>query len=122
MHAPEGAPDALKRFWAKVEVGGYSTIEWPAKAKPDCWIWTGASSQGGVSTKHKRNRYGNFKVQGTTWKAHRFSWVQIACQTLEGGDTIDHRCHFTLCVNPIHLRVKSRKENSADANRRRGKR
>lgn len=121
MHAPEGATDIFKRFWKKVEVGGYSSIEWPAKAKPDCWVWVGASTQGGVSTKHKRNRYGNFRVGYKMWKAHRFAWVQIACRTLEGGDTIDHRCHYTLCVNPTHMRVRTRGANTADANRRRGR-
>lgn len=71
-----------ERFWTKVADG------------PDgCWEWRGALSKGG---------YGNFEYKGSTWRAHRLSYVWLIGE-IPAGLTLDHLCGHTWCVNPYHL-------------------
>lgn len=80
-----------ERFWEKVDASG------------DCWEWT-------ASLNH--NGYGKFGISPShSVLAHRFAW-----QTLIGDIpermVIDHLCRNPRCVNPDHLRVTTRRQNT----------
>jgi hypothetical protein len=73
-----------------------------------CWVWTG---------KVDRDGYGNIRVRGADGgvaKAHRvmFTWL---VGPIPRDMTLDHLCRNTGCVNPEHLEVVDRGENSRRA-------
>lgn len=70
-----------------------------------CHIWSG----------HSENGYGRFGVKINNkfkmeW-AHRFSYKTYKGE-IPDGLTIDHTCMNKICVNPDHLRVVTRSENT----------
>jgi hypothetical protein len=73
-----------------------------------CWFWTGARSRG----KGNRKWYGSFKVKGRAVRAHRFSDEVLAKRgPLPRGHHRDHKCEFSLCVNPDCLERVTHEEN-----------
>lgn len=71
-------------------------------AQPDgCMLWTGAQASNG---------YGSFRVEGRTWKAHRWAWTRANGRVPNGLD-LDHLCRNRLCVNVDHLEMVTRQEN-----------
>lgn len=78
------------RFWEKVELTG------------TCWYWRGAMYRGG---------YGVFVGDGCRWSAHRFAWSEVY-GPIPDGMVVDHICHTPACVNPDHLRLATRKQNT----------
>ena len=76
-----------------------------------CWVWTGSTDTGG---------YGKFKLRGRTVVLHRYVWEHYH-GPLDGFDaTIDHLCdRHRACLNPEHMEVVTRSENSVRANARR---
>lgn len=78
------------RFWPKVKFSMF------------CWEWQASRDSNG---------YGNFKLAGTSEPGHRVVWLLETGAMPEGLD-IDHRCHNPPCVNPLHIRLATRKENS----------
>lgn len=73
----------------------------------DCWEWLGALDKGG---------YGHICERTGSWKksrlcAHRVSYELFVGDIL-GDLTIDHMCRNAKCVNPYHLRLLTRSENS----------
>lgn len=81
------------RFWAKVDKSG------------TCWIWTGNTNADG---------YGKFWHDGESGYAHRWSYEKHY-RPLRAGETVDHLCRQTSCVNPDHLDAVSVMENSRRA-------
>lgn len=72
-----------------------------------CWYWTGSCDSGG---------YAKFKLRGKTVEVHRYSYERLVADIPEGL-TIDHlSCTSRRCINPEHMQVISRGENSTRAN------
>ena len=69
----------------------------------DCIIWTGAKSDRG---------YGKIYLNGTTKNyVHRYVWERDN-GPIPAGMEIDHTCWNRACVNPDHLRLTTRKQNT----------
>ncbi len=77
------------RFWENVAVTG------------DCWWWTGTIVPDG---------YGNFRVEGKTVGAHRWSYKYLVGPVPKGLE-LDHLCRNPACVNPDHLEAVNHREN-----------
>ena len=79
-----------------------------------CWEWTGSCDSSG---------YAQVKMHGRLVLVHRYSYTKLVGPIeLEGDDdpTIDHRCvGLRRCINPAHMEIVSRSENSTRANHRR---
>ena len=67
-----------------------------------CWVWKGWRNRDG---------YGAFHHGKRTVFAHRYYYAQ-AMGPIPYGLTIDHLCHNRACVNPAHMEVVTRRENS----------
>lgn len=86
---------ASERFWLHVEV----------KSASECWPFKGYIG---------RNRYGNFKVNGKTVKAHRFAY-EDRVEKIPGGMIVLHKCNNPACCNPSHLTSGTISENMRHA-------
>jgi hypothetical protein len=74
-------------------------------AGPDeCWVWTGGKFDFG---------YGACWDGDRTTQAHRVSWV-LAHGHLPPKTCVLHKCDNPPCVNPAHLFLGSRSDNTAD--------
>ena len=72
-----------------------------------CWYWTGSCDSGG---------YAKFKLRNRTTEVHRYSYERLVGD-IPDGLTIDHlACTSRRCINPEHMQVVSRGENSSRAN------
>jgi len=69
-----------------------------------CWLWTAAADEDG---------YGRIKIDGMTRLSHRVSY-SIFCSEITDQDCVLHKCDNPSCVNPDHLWVGDRKDNSID--------
>lgn len=85
--------DWVRWFWERVE-----------KRDPwQCWQWTGYTVTSGTGGKP----YGQMRRNTSS---HRFSY-ELANGPIPKGLDIDHLCRNTLCVNPNHMEVVTRREN-----------
>lgn len=69
-----------------------------------CWLWDGTSGRDG---------YGQIRINGDVYLAHRLSWV-LHVGTIPDGMCVLHRCDTPPCVNPRHLFLGSNRDNTAD--------
>lgn len=79
-----------QRFWAKVD------------KTETCWLWTGWKNHKG---------YGYLTIAGKNVRAHRWAYEQLV-GLIDGDLTVDHLCRVKECVNPAHMELVTREENS----------
>lgn len=79
----------IERFFSRVQ------------KSESCWNWSGGNSGRG---------YGKFRYRGKNGMAHRFAYEAFVGIIPDKYD-IDHICHNRSCVNPLHLRPVTRKQN-----------
>ena len=99
--------DVQERFFAKVDKqGGFPDFDDDlVRVTVDngqCWVWLGASSGKG---------YGRVRVHRKLYMAHRLSLMLIGVVIPDDMD-VDHLCRRASCVNPKHLEVVTRSENT----------
>ena len=67
-----------------------------------CWNWVKVIGSNG---------YGRFYAKGKLWLAHRFAFM-LSGQLIPDGFVLDHICRNRKCVNALHLRTLTSKENT----------
>lgn len=71
------------------------------RVKGNCMLWIGSYNGKG---------YGQIYIQGKRYYTHRLAY-ELSKGEIPEGKVIDHRCRKPPCVNPIHLRAITQKEN-----------
>ncbi len=89
---PQFTPSEIASFWDRVDRTG------------DCWLWKRGRTKKG---------YGELKIYGKTWYAHRLSW-SITNGEITAGIKVLHRCDNPPCVNPDHLFLGTSLDNTRD--------
>lgn len=93
------ATPPLLRFWSMVSPG----------PREECWLWRGVLKSTG---------YGQLGVGGSRSgrdvQAHRFSFEAFV-GPITPGLWVLHRCDVKACVNPWHLYLGTREQNTRDA-------
>lgn len=99
--------DPLERFWSWVDKDGPLSPQDGTR----CWVWTGALLK---PTRTSCGGYGMFTPVSPSPRiyVHRFAWEHLK-GSIPAGKVIDHRpsCPKS-CVNPDHLRLATKKQNS----------
>ena len=81
-----------RKFWEKV------------RKTDGCWIWTGSTSDYG---------HGEVRIDKKLVRAHRVVWEWLI-GPIPDGMCVLHSCDNPPCVNPDHLFVGTKKDNTQD--------
>jgi len=95
LSLPQPTESDKVRFWSKVETSFNDE---------DCWTWKGAS--------RVKSGYGSFDLNGVSVQAHRFS--HLITKGNPNNSLVLHSCGCRNCVNPVHLRLGTHRDNSDD--------
>src|SRR4029450_8512217 len=68
-----------------------------------CWIWISSQSAG----------YGTFWLNGKPRMAHIVSYLHFV-GLIPNGVIVHHTCKLTCCVNPAHLKLRTRIEHGQE--------
>jgi len=88
----------LERWWTK----------WKRNHETGCWEWTASKNYFGYG-----RIGGEGGRKGGTLKAHRVAW-QIFYGTIPAGLCVLHKCDVASCVNPDHLWLGTKRDNTLD--------
>lgn len=66
-----------------------------------CWLWLMGLTDG----------YARSRIAGRLWLVHRWIWEKVKGPIPEGM-VLDHMCRVRSCVNPDHLRVVTKGQNT----------
>jgi hypothetical protein len=83
-----------QRFWSKTSIQA-----------DGCWRWVAATTRG----------YGSYRHNNRLTQAHRAAYTVLVGPipgTSPAGLTVDHLCRNRSCVNPAHMELVSRGENT----------
>lgn len=82
------------RFWSKVDIRGDN----------ECWGWNSVLD---------RHGYGEFSVGHTKYIASRMAWI-VSNGDIPRGLCVLHSCDNPACVNPKHLHLGTKQDNSTE--------
>lgn len=82
-------PAQIVRFWSK------------GTARGECLIWSGYCTDKG---------YGKVNIRQTIMRAHRVAY-ELTYGEIGPEGQVDHKCHARACINPVHLREVTQKQN-----------
>ena len=71
----------------------------------DCWVWQLSTNKLG---------YGLMRVENKMRTPHRVSYEYYNDTVIPAGMCVCHRCDRPSCINPDHLWLGTRKQNTAD--------
>jgi hypothetical protein len=92
MPGKHGTPE--ERFWRHIDKRG----------QDECWEWQSAKNKDG---------YGRFIFDKKNKSVHRISW-EISNGAIPDGRCVLHTCDVRSCVNPKHLHLGTKHDNSQD--------
>jgi hypothetical protein len=88
------------------ERGNKKQLQWEVNKKTGCWEVISHVAE-------KANGYVFLKHNGIRIRAHRYVWI-ITHGDIREGFLICHTCHNRICVNPDHLYMGTRIDNTQD--------
>ena len=91
-------------FWARVTPKGVD----------DCWLWEGdKGKEYGIVYLGKIKIGDPYKYKKLRAYAHRISW-ELTNGPIPDGLIVCHKCDVPMCVNPNHLFLGTKKDNTQD--------
>ena len=96
--------------WRKYGAATYTIDDPRVEPVPEtgCWLWVGHVNAHGYGLAGVR-----VAGRSVSRRAHRLVWENLVGQ-IPDGLFIDHTCRVRSCVNPDHLRIVTKRQNSLE--------